>query len=177
MTVTSPEGAGSVDAVRLLRVYLQDHRAGATFGLALARRCRRANADHQLARTLARIIDDIEEDRTRLEAIMGRLGVRPSALKMSVAKLADGLGRLKPNGRVLGYSPLSRVIDLETLTAGIYTKRHLWLALAAIAHDVPDLDADELAQLIERADSQLDRLGAHHAAAVREAFATGPALR
>ena len=38
-------------------------------------------------------------------------------------------GRLKPNGQLTGYSPLSRVVELEGLALGITGKLALWKAL------------------------------------------------
>ena len=64
----------------------------------------------------------------------------------------------------------SRVLQLETLAAGIYTKRHLWQALAAVSDQVATLDRSELEHLVRRADAQLARLDAHHAPAARVAF-------
>ena len=55
----------------------------------------------------------------KLGAVLRALEVEPSRLKIGLARAAERASRLKLNGRVLGYSPLSRVIELETLGAGI----------------------------------------------------------
>jgi hypothetical protein len=39
---------------------------------------------------------------------------------------------LKPNGQLRGYAPLSRLLELETLLAGINGKGALWRALEQI---------------------------------------------
>ena len=119
------------DADRLLRIYLQDHFAGSTAGLALVRRCRRANP--ALEQLLADLERDIVEDRHSLESIMSRLGVQPSRVKSAFGSVAELVGRLKSNGTVTRYSPSSRVIELEGLAAGVVTKRNLWNALSTIA--------------------------------------------
>jgi hypothetical protein len=158
------------DADRLLRIYLQDHFAGSTAGLALVQRCRRANP--ALEPLLADLERDIVEDRKSLETIMSRLGVQPSRVKSAFGSVAELVGRLKSNGTVTRYSPSSRVIELEGLAAGVVTKRNLWNALSTISADRSELDAAELERLIERATTQLERiLGAHRPAAA-EAFAT-----
>jgi hypothetical protein len=160
----------SGDADRLLRIYLQDHFAGSTAGLALVRRCRRANP--ALEQLLADLERDIVEDRKSLESIMSRLGVQPSRVKSAFGSVAELVGRLKTNGAVTRYSPSSRVIELEGLAAGVMTKRNLWIALSTIAADRSELDAAELNRLIERSTAQLDSiLGAHRPAAA-EAFGT-----
>ena len=66
---------------------------------------------------------------------------------------------------------MRRVLQLEALTAGILTKRHLWQALVAVSDALPTLDPTELARLIDRADAQIESLEAHHGPAARAAFA------
>ena len=43
----------------------------------------------------------------------------------------EKLGRLKLNGQLLGYSPLSRLIELEGLMLGIAGKLAMWIALSS----------------------------------------------
>ena len=54
---------------------------------------------------------------------MKELGVEPSPIKSGLGAIGEGWGRLKPNGRLFGYSPLSRLIERETLAAGIELNR------------------------------------------------------
>ena len=84
--------------------------------------------------------DEIADDRQTLRSIMQQLGIEPSAFKSALGAAGELLSRLKPNGRLVGYSPLSRLIELETLVAGIETKRNLWRALRRVP-DVAALDA------------------------------------
>ena len=59
-----------------------------------------------------------------------------STLKTAGAKVAEKIGRLKPNDQLTGYSPLSRVLELEGLRSGVQGKLGLWDSLAQIApHD------------------------------------------
>jgi hypothetical protein len=71
------------------------------------------------------------------------------------------VARLKPNGRVLRRSPLSDLIEIEGLVDAVTAKRSGWLALAAAR--LPADVADQVAQLITRADGQLARLAPIHA--------------
>ncbi len=146
-------GTAAEVAGKLLRVYVQDHHAAAAAGLNLVRRMARENASAPFADELTRLADEIANDRTKLGAVLRALDVEPSRLKIGVARAAERVSRLKLNGRLLGYSPLSRLIELETLGAGILAKRGLWNALAQ-ATDVPraGLDFDEL---VDRANAQL----------------------
>ena len=114
---------------RLLRTYLQDHHAAAGAGVALARRARDANRAGPFGRELARLADEIAADRETLERVMDELGVPASRAKDGLAVAAERVARLKPNGRVRSYSPLSRVLELEALVSGITAKAALWRSL------------------------------------------------
>jgi len=145
----------------LLAIYLNDHLAGATLGVELARRLRASNEDDpEFGPTLAEVCAEIEADREALKAAMDRLGVGQSRLKPLAAVLGERLGRLKPNGRLRGYSPLSRLDELELLQIGVVGKRRLWRALERTHAD--DLPGFELGALAERATEQLRRLEALH---------------
>ena len=158
------------ETARLLRVYLQDHYAGATAGLALAERCRRANEDTNLGELLLGLETEIGEDRQSLVAMMARLGYGPHPVKTALGSAGEFVSRLKSNGRLFTYSPTSRVVELEALAAGILTKRNLWRALRVVAGGYPALDAGELERLADRASSQLDRVHAAHVSAAAQAF-------
>ena len=98
---------------------------------------------------------------------MDRLGARRDPLKQWAGWLAEKAGRLKLNGRLRGYSPLSRVLELEVLVLGIEGKRMLWRALGEVAASDPRLDGVDLSGLLRRADGQrrlLDRQRARAAA-------------
>jgi hypothetical protein len=153
----------------LLEIYLRDHHGGSTAGLALARRCRRANEGSEWSDVLAEIEAEIAEDKTALESIMAGLGATPSPVKSALGAIGERIGRLKRNGRWTGYSPLSRVIELEGLAAGIETKRNLWRALARL--DGSDFDAARLEALADRAGSQLERVRRAHDRAAAVTFA------
>ena len=145
----------------LLAIYLNDHLAGATLGVELARRLRGSNEeDPEFGPALAEVCAEIEADRETLKAVMERLGVGQSKLKPLAAVFAERLGRLKLNGRLWGYSPLSRLDELELLQIGVAGKRRLWRALECTHSD--DLSGFELGDLVERATGQLRRLEALH---------------
>jgi hypothetical protein len=154
----------------LLSVYLRDHLAGATAGVRLAERCRRANSGSELGLTLAEIERDISDDRRSLKEMMARLGIAESKAKELIGLAVEALGRLKSNGRLVRYSPSSRVVELEALAAGIFTKRSLWLSLRAVADDYRALDRDELDRLVATATKQYQRLITEHDQAARTAF-------
>ena len=152
-----------------LKIYLEDHYAGATAGLELARRTARANRGTPYGDVLGQIAHEIEEDRDSLRAIMTTLEVGPDRVKVAGAWAGEKAGRLKLNGHITGYSPQSRVIELEGLVVGVTGKRCLWAALRHVAGQEPRLDVDELDLLIARADDQLARLEEQRLRAVSEA--------
>ena len=139
-------------------IYLNDHLAGSTFGLELARRARSANRGSEFGPPLDELVEEIAADRRQLEAIMERLGVPRDRTKVTAGWLAEKAGRLKPNGRLRGYSPLSRVLELEALSGGVNAKLGLWRALRRTAPAEPRLDEEHLDRLIARAEAQLERL-------------------
>ncbi len=143
----------------LLRTYLQDHHAGATGGLELARRAASSNEDHPSGPELAAIADEIEEDREVLERVMEELDVGPSTVKDGAAWAAEKVGRLKPNNSILSYSPLSRVVELEGLVLGVTGKTALWEALGeAVGTRVEGVDFDQLAARARDQRTRLERL-------------------
>ena len=154
-----------------LKIYLEDHYAGATAGLELARRTAGANRGTPYGDVLAVIAREIEEDRDSLRAIMTDLGVGPDRLKVAGAWAGEKAGRLKLNGHLTGYSPQSRVVELEGLVLGVTGKRCLWRALHHVSPQESRLRPEDLEILIERADSQLERLETERLTAISEAVA------
>jgi hypothetical protein len=156
---------------KLLAIYLNDHLAGSTIGLELSRRARGSNEGTEYGEALAGIAKEIEEDRETLQRLMSELGVRRDHPKVTAAWVAEKFGRLKPNGRLLSYSPLSRLVELETLALGISGKLSLWEALTEVAGEDARLDPEELRRLAERAERQRKKVWHLHQRAAHEAFA------
>ena len=154
-------------AQRLLAIYLNDHLAGATVGVELVRRTARENAGTDLGAFLRdRLLPEILEDRQTLERLMRQPGIARSRPKIAAAWVVEKLGRLKLNGELTRYSPLSRLLELEGLAAGIEGKRALWLALGETT-SVEGFDFDALA---ERAADQRARLEGHRLQAAARAL-------
>jgi hypothetical protein len=158
---------------KLLHIYLTDHLAGATAGVALAQRVAKHNAGTPAGRRLAQVAHEIEVDRDTLTHLMSDLGMRRSPVKNATSWMAERLSRLKPNGRGGGDSDLQRMHELETLSLGIAGKLSLWEALGAApqAAAAARVDLDELA---ERARSQRERVEMERIALARAALALSP---
>lgn len=156
--------------MRRLDIYLNDHLAGATLGSELSRRAAAENEGTELGEFLQRLHSEIEEERESLRAIMQSLGVETSPLKPAGAWLLEKAGRLKLNGQVRGQSPLSRLIELEGLEAGVSGKRSLWQVLQrAYGHD-PRVEKFDFDRLIAQAEAQLQGLLEHRLAVAAQAL-------
>jgi hypothetical protein len=134
----------------LLPLYLRDHHAASAAGVALATRLAREASTEPFGSELAALAAQITSDRATLEEVMQAMEVEPNPVKVALARMAERASRLKLNGRLLSRSPLSRVIELEGLGAGIHAKRDLWTTLEQVAYDETDF-----AELRRRADEQL----------------------
>jgi hypothetical protein len=148
-------------ASKYLATYLNDHYAGATGGLALARRAASENEGSELGAFLAELADEIEADRATLAEIMGTLGVGTDRTKVVAARVFERVGRLKPNAQLRGYSPLSPLVELEVLALGIRGKLALWRALGA----------EQLGELAARAERQAADVEARRLEVARSALA------
>jgi hypothetical protein len=159
----------------LLPIYLQDHLALALGGIRLARRCRDENKGTPLGAALRGLVPELEEDRETLKRITHVLGAGPSTVKDAAAIAGELAGRLKPNGRLLGYSELSRLWELEALMAGSDARRALWSVLGKLSRrsaPLRDFDFGALEERAARHHAELERLRVRAAEA-----AFGPAPR
>jgi hypothetical protein len=132
-----------------LSSYLNDHLAGSTAGLNLARR---------VAEDLA---DEIEQDRDALLDVMERLSVSRDRVRV-----AAGWGAEK----LLRYSPLSSLEELEALSLGVEGKLAQWKTLRHTHGDDPRLAGIDFDELAARAQSQRRRLERQRLRAAEEAF-------
>ncbi len=158
------------ESERLLHIYLADHWAGSGGGVSLAHRIASENSDNEIGREMGEIAKAIEQDQASLERLMARVGARQRTWRKLGAQLGELASRLKPNGKVFGYSPLSRVMELEGMIMGVTGKLELWHSLLANADTDSRLDRAELETLRDRAEDQRRRLDELHSRAAREAF-------
>lgn len=135
----------------LLAIYLQDHHAAGVAGARVAKRAALAS-EHRAGDDgdLARVASEIRQDLVALEGIMRQLGVEPDRVKDTFSRIAERISRLKLNGRLLRRSPLSDLLELETLVVGITGKQALWVTL----REVLPARMQELDQLLARAAQQ-----------------------
>jgi hypothetical protein len=108
---------------RYLPIYLGDHLFGVIGGVELCRRALRENDGSDLGTFLQGLLTELREDRDSLVRLIRTLGLAPSLPKAAAAWTAEKLGRLKLNGELTRYSPLSRLVELDGLAAGIEAKK------------------------------------------------------
>jgi hypothetical protein len=162
-----------VSEQKLLRIYVNDHSAGAFLGIELAKRCLSNNRGTPLGDFLELFVDELGEDRNELVKVIEACDFPQDRFKQAAAWTAERVGRLKLNGSLSGYSNLSRVLELEGLIMGVTGKLMLWRALKQISSGDPRVQVADLGRLIERAEEQRSGLETHHKIAATAAFGEG----
>lgn len=159
----------------LLGVYLNDHLAGATTGVNLARRmATSAESGTERAAMLSRLATEITADRSALLRIMGSLRIPVRGYKVFAAWAGEKAGRLKLNGHLMTRSPLSDLEETEILRLGVNGKAAGWRTLRTLAEQDSRLDADRLDELLARADDQLNRLETLRVSTVERVLRSDP---
>jgi len=138
-----------------LGIYLNDHLAGATAGAKLARRVAGSHQDPRHRKRLAALAADIAADRQALLQLMHGAGVPVRGRKILAGWAAEKATRLNPSTSFLTRSPLSELIELETLYLSIQGKAAGWRALLAAAANDGLTDQQRLRVLLDRAGDQL----------------------
>lgn len=154
----------------LLGIYLNDHLAGSTAGLALIVRTAQAHNRTSAGPPLAKLAEEVAEDREALLEIMSALEINIAHFKLAGAWVAERAGRLKLNGRLLSRSPLSSLLELEGMKLGVEGKAAGWRSLRVLADTDPRLNAARLDELIARAEAQSRKLEKLRIEAAAEAF-------
>jgi hypothetical protein len=134
-----------------LAIYLNDHLAGATGGLELARRVAGAGQAPAPPAELRQFAQEVAEDRDALLRIMGTLGLPVRSYKVWAGWAGEKAGRLKLNGHLTARSPLSNLEELELLRLGVEGKAAGWRTLRTLADRDSRLEAGQLDELISRA--------------------------
>ena len=158
------------DRQELLSIYLNDHLVGSSAGRDLFRRAARDQRDTPRGPELARLAREVDEDREAQLALMRDLDVAPSRPRAVAGRVAETLGRLKPNGTLLRRSPLSDLVELEAMRTAVTGKTAGWEALLAVADDEPRLPRERLEELQARAVDQAERLRTLHLEAAADAL-------
>ena len=139
----------------LLGVYLNDHLAGSTVGIELARRmAASAEPGSEAAGILRKLAGEIAADRNALIDVMASLEIPLRSYKVFAAWAGEKAARLKLNGHLLTRSPLSRLEETEILRLGVEGKAAGWRTLRVLAERDSRVDAESLDELLARAARQ-----------------------
>ncbi|MEX0755995.1 MAG: hypothetical protein WD556_12925 [Actinomycetota bacterium] len=154
---------------RPLPIYLNDHLAGSIAASELANRCESENRDRpEISEVLSRFRRELETERAVLEKMIEAVGGQRSTVKMAMAWSMEKVSRLKLNGGVISYTPLSRLIELEGLIAGVRLKEALWESL--IVAGPGGIDTAACGRLADQARRQSGELEALRKTCVLEAL-------
>jgi len=155
----------------LLGVYLNDHLAGSTVGMGLARRmAAAAEPGSERAAALSGLATEITRDRVALLRIMAALGVQVRGYKVFAAWAGEKAGRLKLNGHLLTRSPLSDLVETEFLRLTVENGAAGLRTLRELADRDDRLDAGWLGDLIARADRQASVLESLRSSTAQRVF-------
>lgn len=137
---------------RLLAVYLRDHHALLVAARELATRMSGGGRTAELRALAVEVAEVAMDDLTCLEAFLVRVGSSPSRGREGAVRIAERVGRLKLNGRIVRPSPLAPVTELEGCRLVLESTRALWSGLAELG-----LGPDDAAERARRAKSLLER--------------------
>jgi hypothetical protein len=162
-----------MDAKRL-GIYLNDHLAGSVGGIELALRTESENRGNPVGRFLAVLIPELRQDQAILRSVMQALEVKQDPVKGRAAWVFEKLGRVKLNGSLVSYSPLSRLVELEGLCSATDGRLCLWRTLARVSAKDTRLAGFDFEALIARGETQQQALQHLRARAADVAFADEP---
>ena len=152
-----------------LDVYLTDHLAGATAGVNLAQTAAQEHRADEHGAFFGEIASEIKADYDELERLIDDIGTDRSATKTAAAEIGSKMMAPKFTGG--DDDDLNAFVSLETLSIGVEGKLCMWKALRLVQDSNATLQSFELDELIERAQSQRDRLEAKRLEVAPQALA------
>lgn len=150
-----------------IAIYLRNHEAAARGGVDHFRRIARTQRARPWVKELTDLHAQVRKDLDQLQRLMRELGIRPDPLTGTAMRLAEKIGRAKPNGRLISRSPLSDLIEIEAAQDAVHAKSAGWRALISAELRPTSVNLDDL---LHRAERQRDRLIDVHAEAARRAI-------
>ncbi|MET3809666.1 hypothetical protein [Arthrobacter sp. UYEF3] len=166
----APHIPGTIDA-KLLGLYLSDHLSGSTAGLGRIERMAKDFTDTPVHAELVGVAAEIRRERELLLGLIHELGIPRRPHRQAAAWLGEHAGRLKLNGRLLGRSPMTLVLEAELMRAAVLAKIGGWQTLEELAPEL-GLDQSTYARLIAEGRQQIEALGRVHEHARINAFRT-----
>ena len=156
-----------------LRIYVEDHLAMMVAEVELTGRCWRNNRKTPLCEFLQQLENEVKAQQSIASDIIHRIGGKDtieSRLKQGAAWFAEKLGRLKLNDSLLSYSDLSRVVELETLSAAAQERVALWDNLHAVEESDSRLEGITFSFFRDQSEQHLNELNTRRRFAAVEAL-------
>ena len=142
-----------------LLVYLQDHLAGAVFGVELVEALEHDHSTDLLGRQATAWKIAIKADQATLREMVDQFGATPATVKEVISWIAEKAMTLKL--RRQRHGDLGTLEILEALALGILGKEKLWSALKIAAVDDARLSGIDFIALGERAREQHEAVEAY----------------
>jgi hypothetical protein len=140
-----------------IHVYLNDHLAGATAGVDLAKQAAERH-DGELGEFFAQLTDEISADHNTLTALMDQMDAHASGAKEVLAKAGSVVSETKFSGESMNDPEFGTFLTLETLLIGVEGKLCMWKALKVVEDEYAELQSVDIDTLVKRAQSQRDKL-------------------
>lgn len=157
MTPLAETTPGTALRGKQLEVYLNDHLAGSTGGLELARKMVQESNDERERSVLGVIANEIQEERDILKDTISALSCKENPIKKATGWLAERVAGLKLSPAL--HDPgLTRILEIEALSTGVAGKRCLWQNLSWLQAKDERLQRFDFADLKHLAETQLERL-------------------
>lgn len=153
-----------------LGIYLNDHLAVMAGAEELVNRSLESNTGTPLGEYLQQVLGSVKGDREALESLMAEREVKQNWAKTGGAWLAERVGRLKLNGELTGYSPLSRLVEIEGVGLALEARRAFWKTLSDAG--ISEAGGRMTEELAARIEAEIDQLEAHRRDAGKEALGT-----
>jgi hypothetical protein len=143
-------------AYSALDTYLNDHMAGATAGVNLAKLAAEEHRSDEHGPFFGQIASEIAADYGTLEQLIDALAVDTSATKTALAEIGSKM--MAPKFTSGDDDELNAFVTLETLSIGVEGKVCMWKALKTVESAYPAFEQFDLDELLGRAQSQRERI-------------------
>ena len=155
------------------KLYVKGHLGAAHAGESAFRAAAERYQDSPWGTELARLRDDIAEDRRRLEEVASRLGVKVDSGAHRLSRIA--LSVLGGATRMFhSRGDLGGITEAEKLRDAVVAKLAGWEVLLTASAKDDRLSRSEIEELIARAKDQSDRLRSLHLQMAQDVFDQGP---
>ena len=147
--------------VRDTASYIQVHLTGAAAGIELFGIAGRRLTDDSIRAEVKRIRTELKDERARLTRMVKALGSGDAKVFSALSRLGAQVARVGPGGS-LARTPLSDLLLLETMRDAVAGKIAGWHTLLSVVDEHPELDRQELEDLLRQGEVQHDHLTEAH---------------